>query len=433
MKRLAFFAAVALAFLAGLTVDHAVAAAARPGTYRSLDVFARALAVIQGGYVDQVDDRELVQGAIEGMVARLDAHSAYLRPEVFKAMREETAGEFDGVGVEVARAPGGLTVVSPVADSPGERAGLRPGDRILSIDGASTADMSVPEATRRMKGAVGSRVELELMRDGFTAPQRLALVRERVRTRSVEWRVLDADRRLLYVRVKSFQDRTDAYLAKALGEGREALKGELRGLVLDLRNNPGGLVEQAVLVADRFLPRGVIVSTEGRDRESVEVRRAHEGGTEPAYPIILLVNRGTASASEIVAGALQDQGRAVIMGTQTFGKGSVQELIPLDDGSGLKLTVARYYTPRHRSIQELGITPDVRVGEAAPAARADDQPAERDLDRHLRNPEPAVATPAQPPAEATDHQLRTALDYLRAADILRNPGAPADGAATRRD
>ncbi|HEU5316200.1 MAG TPA: S41 family peptidase, partial [Chloroflexota bacterium] len=340
----------------------------------------------------------------------------------YRLMKDETSGEFDGLGIEVTQKDDQLTVVSPIAESPGERAGIQPGDRIVSIDGSPTRDMVLAEAIRRMKGPAGTKVVLEIMRTGFTAAQPLTLVRDHVRTVSVEWRVLDRDRGYAYVKVKSFQDRTDRALKKALDDARGSLKGEIKGLVLDLRNNPGGLLEQGVRVADRFLSQGVIVSTEGRNRRNVEVEKAREKDTEPLYPVIVVVNKGTASASEIVAGALQDQGRAVILGTQTFGKGSVQTVIDLEDGSGLKLTVARYYTPKHRSIQELGITPDVVVPEVAPPARAEELPAERDLKRHFRNdarPAPVSLTPASG-AAAEDHQLRTAVDYLRAVDILRS-------------
>ena len=227
------------------------------------------------------------------------------------------------------------------------------------------------------------------MREGFAAPQKLVLVRDRIRTQSVDLRVLDAERRYAYVRVRTFQERTDRSLVKALDDARAQLGGQIRGLVLDLRNNPGGLLDQAVRVSDVFLSSGIIVTTEGRGRRNVEVERAHEKDTEPAYPLIVLVNKGTASASEIVAGALQDHGRAVIMGTPTFGKGSVQTIIELEDGSGLKLTVARYYTPKHRSIQERGIAPDVVVADLAPPRVDEAQPGERELKRHLKNDAPA--------------------------------------------
>jgi carboxyl-terminal processing protease len=435
MKRIALVLALAVTFFAGLTIDHVASAAARrsPQPYRALDVFSAVLSNIRNLYVEEVPEQDLVYGAVEGMVARLDPHSAFYRPDAYRQIREETSGVFDGVGVEMTIEAGALTVISPMADSPAERAGIRSGDRVLSIDGASTRDMPLAESTRRLRGPAGTEVVLEILREGFEAPQKLTLVRDRIRTQSVEWRTLDVDRRYLYVRVKAFQEQTDLGVARALESGRAALRGELRGLVLDLRNNPGGLVDQAVRTTDLFLASGDIVVTEGRNRRDVEVQRAHVKGTEPAYPIIVLVNRGTASASEIVAGALQDNGRAVIMGTQTFGKGSVQTIVELENGSGLKLTTARYYTPRHRSIQELGITPDVVVAELAPPARPETQPTERDLRNHLHNDTPPAPLAARPPEG--DYPLRTALDYLRAVDIFKastDPGR-SKGTTSKRD
>ena len=407
------------AFLAGLASSQVAQAARRPD--RPLEVFTAVLGHVENSYVEPVSQQELVYGAIEGMMSRLDPHSVFMRPEVFKAMRDETSGEFDGPGLELTIRNDQLVVISPVADSPAERAGLQPGDRLVSIDGTPTRDLTLAEAARRLKGPPGSKVVLEVMRDGFTAPQKLTLLRDRIRMQSVEWRVLDGPRRYAYVRVKAFQDRTEKALRKALDDARAAVRGELRGLVLDLRNDPGGLLDQAVRVADAFLASGVIVTTEGRNRRTVEVEKAHEKGTEPGYPLIVLVNKGTASASEIVAGALQDHRRAVIMGTQTFGKGSVQSIIDLDDGSGLKLTVARYYTPRHRSIQELGITPDVVVADAGPPPR-EEGTSEKDLKRHLRHEGAERTRPAQGPGE--DFQLRTALDYLKAADLFKGGDQP---------
>ena len=434
--RLAVAVLVGAAFFAGLGADHLAQAARRDPSqpYRSLDVFSEVLGTILNNYVEEVKEKDLVYGAIDGMVGKLDPHSLFMRPDVYRMMRDETTGEFDGLGLEVTVRDEVLTVVSPVADSPGERAGIQPGDRILKIDGAPTRDLSLLEAIRRMKGAAGTKVVLEIMREGFSAPQALTLVRDHVRTVSVEWKVLDQDLGYLWVKVRSFQDRTDRTLKKALDEARVALKGEVKGLVLDLRNNPGGLLDQAVRVADRFLASGVIVTTEGRNKKNVEVERAKERDTEPAYPMIALVNRGTASASEIVAGALQDHGRAVIMGTQTFGKGSVQTVVELEDGSGLKLTIAKYFTPKHRSIQELGIAPDVVVAETAPPARGEeDVPSERDLKRHLKN-EGAGAPQAQRHrgAPPDDYQLRTAVDYLKAAHIFKASAGEGPGRAAKR-
>jgi carboxyl-terminal processing protease len=435
--RLAVAVLVAAAFFAGLGVDN-LAQAARKDTsqpYRSLDVFSEVLGTILNNYVEEVKEKDLIYGAIDGMVGKLDPHSLFMRPDVYKMMRDETTGEFDGLGLEVTVRDDVLTVISPVADSPGERAGILPGDRIVKIDGTPTRDLTLLEVIRRMKGAAGTKVVLEIMRDGFSAPQVLTLVRDHVRTVSVEWKVLDPELGYVWVRVKSFQDRTDRALKKALDDARTALKGEVKGLVLDLRNNPGGLLDQAVRVADRFLPSGVIVTTEGRNKKNVEVERAREKGTEPAYPMIVLVNRGTASASEIVAGALQDHGRAVIMGTQTFGKGSVQTVVELEDGSGLKLTIAKYFTPKHRSIQELGIAPDVAVAENAPPARNEEEaPSERDLKGHLKN-EGAQTPQTQRRKGAPlgdDYQLRTAVDYLKAAHIFKASLGDGPGRAAKR-
>jgi carboxyl-terminal processing protease len=388
---------VAAAFFAGLSTDHVARAARREGPgYRPLDVFAEVLAHVENNYVEPVQEKELVYGAVDGLVSRLDPHSVFMRPDVYKLMTEETTGEFDGVGIELTVRGDQLTVVSPIPDSPAERAGLLPGDRVLEIDGAATRDMSLMDAIRKLKGPSGTRVTLRIMRDGFAAPQALTLLRDRVRTQSVESRLLDRDRGLLYVRVKGFQDNTDRTLKRALDEGRTQLGGEIRGLVLDLRNNPGGLLDQAVRVSDRFLREGIIVSTEGRGGANPEVERAKAKGTEPSYPMAVIVNRGSASASEIVAGALQDHGRATIVGTQTFGKGSVQTVFGLADGSGLKLTVARYYTPKHRSIHELGIAPDLVVQETTPSAEGSDAPLQAAVELLRAPPGRGVLDPQRP-------------------------------------
>jgi carboxyl-terminal processing protease len=364
------------------------------------------------------------------MLQRLDPHSMLLRPEVYRAMRDETTGEFDGVGLEVSQEAGGIVVVAPLADSPAERAGILAGDRIVAVDGTPTKEIPIGEATRRMKGAAGSQVVLAIERPGLLEPRTFTLVRDHVRTTSVDWRVLDRGAGTAYVRIRSFQDRTDRELRQALDGARKEIGGEIQGLVLDLRNNPGGLLDQAVKVSDRFLSSGVIVSTEARGKKP-EVEEAHEKDTEPAYPIVLLVNRGSASASEIVAGALQDHARAVVVGTQTFGKGSVQSVVELEDGSALKLTVARYFTPKHRSIQEKGITPDVPVAETPQPEAEPSGLTERDLQRHLPNgqaPAPADAphTGQDAGARRGDPQLDRAVDLLRAARVFRGPstGAP---------
>jgi len=393
-----------LAFFAGLSVNQVASAARRDGPYRALNVFSDVLEYVLNNYVEEVNERDLVYAAIEGMVGHLDPHSAFLRPDVYRQMKEETSGEFDGVGLELAQRGEQLLVISPIADSPGERAGIQPGDQILEIDGTSTRDMTLLDAVRKLKGATGTKVTLRILREGFSTPQVITVLRDHVRTQSVDWHLLDRERGLAYVRIKGFQDRTDRALKRALDEARAQLGRELGGLVLDLRNNPGGLLEQAVRVSDRFLREGIIVTTEGRGRVNREEERAREKDTEPAYPVVVVVNRGSASASEIVAGALQDHGRAVILGTQTFGKGSVQTLIDLSDGSGLKLTQARYFTPQHRSIQDQGVTPDVVVAETPPPRREPARPA----------PDEGLAS-MPPPSLAEDYQLKAAVDVLRAA------------------
>ena len=377
--------------------------------YRSLDVLAEVLAYIQNAYVDETSERDLVHAAVEGMVQRLDPHSMLLRPDVYRAMRDETTGEFDGVGLEVSQGADGIVVVSPLADSPAERAGILAGDRIVAVDGTPTKEMPVGEATRRMKGAAGTQVVLGIERAGLREPRSFTLVRDHVRTTSVDWRLLDRGAGTVYVRIRSFQDRTDRELRQALDGARQEIGGPIRGLVIDLRNNPGGLLDQAVKVADRFLPRGVIVTTEARGKKP-EVEEAHEKDTEPGYPVVLLVNRGSASASEIVAGALQDHGRAVVVGSQTFGKGSVQTIVELEDGSALKLTVARYFTPKHRSIQERGITPDVPVGAPAIPPEAESVTGEPQAGR------------AAPPTRS-DPQLDRAVDLLKGAKVFGGPAA----------
>ena len=423
------------AFLGGAAADVTFRATpALAGTlYRELDVFTRVLAEIENDYVEVVDERRLIYGAIRGMLATLDPHSLFMDPKQFEQMKAETTGEFGGLGLEVTMRGGALVVVSPIDDTPAARAGIAPGDEIQRIDGAPVRDLSLGQAIEKMQGPPGSRVDLLLMRKGFAQPLHLTLIREHLRINPVEARLVEGG--LGYVRIRSFQDRTDRYLKESLDRLRETARGPLTGLVLDLRNDPGGLLDQAVRVADRFMSTGLIVSTEGRNREHVEKEFAHPRDTEPSYPMIVLVNAGSASASEIVAGALQDSGRAVIMGTQTFGKGSVQTVIDLPDGSGLKLTVAKYYTPKHRSIQEDGITPDVVVHQQANAGRdAMDAagPRERDLPNHLRREGiPTEASAVRPPGAPVsvkppagnaggDFQLETAVDYLKTWRIFRS-------------
>ena len=400
-RRAATVVLVVASFLAGVAFHASIGEAAAAG-YRKLDIFARVLSYVENNYVDPVDEERLVYGAIRGMLADLDAHTLFLPPDEYREMQADTSGEFGGLGIEIAARDEALVVVAPIDDTPAARAGLRTGDVILAIDDQETRGMGVASAVRKLRGPPGTRVTLKVLREGFAGPRDLVLLRDRVRVASVESRLSPDGIGL--VRIKSFQERTDAHLARALEELRRQRGGPLAGLVLDLRNNPGGLLDQAVRVADRFLLEGVIVTTRGRGPTQRELERAHPADTEDPYPMVVLVNGGSASASEIVAGALQDHRRAVLLGTRTFGKGSVQTVIDLEDGSGLKLTVARYLTPAGRSIHEVGIEPDVRVEEDAKAVVASTAPADPQLaaaHRLLRDPAAFRAATGKATAAAT--------------------------------
>jgi carboxyl-terminal processing protease len=418
------------ATLGGLFAARVAVAAHDPaGPYRKLDVFTHVLSLIENNYVEGVDETRLIYGAIEGMVRTLDPHSTFMDPKAYSALKQETDGEYGGVGLEVAPKNDELVVVAPIDDSPASRAGLLTGDRLLEIDGVPTRGWKEQDGARALMGPPGTSCSLKVTRAGWRESRTFTLVRDVVRIVSVEQKLYDG--KFGYVKVKSFQDRTDLYLKKALDDLRTQAGGRLDGLVLDLRHNPGGLLEQAVKVADRFLFDGVIVTTKGRGGRHAEVERAHAKDTEPNYPIMLLVDGGTASASEIVAGALQDHGRAVVIGTATFGKGSVQTVIELEDGSGVKLTIARYYTPSGRSIQEKGIVPDLLVRQRG-AMVDDDLPRERNLPNHFKGEEAGRVVPAstastasapqlprQPGDPADDQQLKTALDTLRTWQVFK--------------
>jgi carboxyl-terminal processing protease len=385
--------------------------------FEKLDVFARVLSYVEANYVEDIDDRKLVYGAVKGMMRTLDPHSDFMTPDEFADMRADTDGEFGGIGIEVADDRGAIAVVEPLPGSPAARAGLQRGDRIIAIDGVATRARG-GDTGGRLRGRPGTTVKLDVERKGWDGPRSFLLVRELIHVQAVEASLLEPG--IGYIKLKQFQERTDEELLAALRRLSGESGGSLLGVVLDLRGNPGGLLDQAVRVADLFLPSGVIVTTVGRGGKKLDEERAHEGGTWDNFPMVVLVNGGSASASEIVAGALQDHGRALIVGTQSFGKGSVQSVFEFADGSGLKLTVARYFTPSGRSIQEKGIAPDVVVEQLdnqklKDARVKEPEQRERDLEGHLRNPqnEPAVAD-ARPGRELIerDYQLRTAFQTL---------------------
>ncbi|MCG3173654.1 MAG: hypothetical protein GMKNLPBB_01853 [Myxococcota bacterium] len=356
-RRAALLLAVFL--LGGVTFTAGgILASGKSAPYAKLDIFARVLSLIENNYVEQVDSERVIHGAIRGMMGELDQHSTWMSPGEYSLLKQDTSGELTGIGVETAIRDGVLTVLSPVPDSPAARAGILGGDQILEIDGVKTLGLDLGGASERLRGPVGTRVELLVL----TPPnkrRKVMLIREQIRTVSVTHRLLKKG--IGYVRIKNFQDRTWHYMRTALEEMKRESGGRLRGLIMDLRNNPGGLLDQGIKVADEFLTDGLIVSTEGRGKRQIERNHAHPVGTEEDYPLVVLVNEGSASASEIVAGALQDQDRAVLVGVNTYGKGSVQTIMELDDGSGLKLTIARYYTPKGKPITEDGIPPDVNV------------------------------------------------------------------------
>lgn len=398
-------------------------------TYEKLEIFTNVLHYVEANYVEPTDDKQLVYGAIKGMLATLDPHTVFMPPDEYRDMKEDTSGRFGGVGVELDTTDTKLRVSAVLEGTPASKAGIQPGDEILAIDGDKIASDDVRNAVKKIKGEKGTSVTLNVFRDGWEKAKDIALVRADITVRSVSSRRLDDG--FGYVKIASFQERTGDDLDKALVNLEKENRGPLAGLVLDLRGNPGGLLDQAVRVADEFVADGIIVSTIGRDLAHKEEELAHKRGTYERFPIVVLVNGGSASASEIVAGALQDHKRAAILGTQTFGKGSVQTVIELKDGSGLKLTIAKYYTPSGRSIQGLGITPDVVVPEKDPgmgeqATRK--MLREADLKGVLKNPNAKGADDKSEKTKkeiedllAADYQLRRAHDILKAWTIFQGP------------
>lgn len=329
--------------------------------YGDLQNFTKVLNLVQQYYVEGVDTKKLIYGAIKGMLRELDPHTNFLPPDMFKDFETETSGEFGGIGIEISVQSGILTIISPIEDTPAWEAGIKPADKIVAIDGQSTKGLSLVEASQLMKGKRGTKIVLTIVREGEDDPRDVPIVRGSVKIKSVK--ATDLDEGFLYLKVTSFIENTARDLEKQISDTAKK-HGGLKGLVLDLRRNPGGLLDQAVKVSDMFLKEGdVIVSTIGRDTKNKETQLATKRAKFDDFPVIVLMNEFSASASEIVAGALQDNKRAIIMGEKSFGKGSVQSVIKLGDGSGLKLTVARYYTPNGRSIQAEGITPDLAVEE----------------------------------------------------------------------
>ena len=358
--------------------------------YENRELFQKVLQLIETNYVDEVKHKQLVYGAIKGMLETLDPHSNFLTPEIYKEMKIDTSGKFGGVGIEIGVKDGVLTIIAPIEDTPAWKAGLKPGDRIVKIAKDSTKGMTLTEAVTKMRGKTGSELKLTIYREGFKEVKEVSLRRDEIKVQSVKSDELEPT--YGYVRLASFNENAARDVRKALDklQGKQRLKG----LVFDLRTNPGGLLDQAVDVTSLFLDDGVVVSTIGRNRDQKEVKYAKKGMAQKDYPIAVLVNSSSASAAEIVAGALQDHHRAIIMGQTTFGKGSVQQVVELGPDLGVKITIARYYTPSGRSIQEKGVKPDVVLEDFDPkvlaeARRKSDYLREKDLKGHMVNEEGA--------------------------------------------
>ena len=446
-RRSGTFAAVGAAFAAGVVVGPMVAAWAQDGgraeTYRLLNLFGDVFERVRAEYVEPVNDRDAIENAIQGMLNGLDPHSSYMNPRMYRDMQVQTRGEFGGLGIEVTQEGGYIKVISPIDDTPAARAGVKPGDLITHLNGNSVQGLSLQEAVEQMRGERGTSIRLTIRREGAERPVELSITRDVIRPQVVRFRLEGGD--IGYIRLTSFNEQTEAGLRRAMQQIRQQGGTNLRGIVLDLRNNPGGLLDQAVQVSDDFLDQGEIVSTRARRQEDAQRWNARSGDIAQGLPMVVLINAGSASASEIVAGALQDHRRAIVMGSKSFGKGSVQTVMPIPGNGAIRLTTARYYTPSGRSIQATGIEPDIEVlsaREDAAAAAAARRDREADLRRALRNdngsqPQAAPTPPPPPlnlpaglvervqrqPAEGaaafdptkpeTDHQLQQALSLLR--------------------
>jgi carboxyl-terminal processing protease len=440
MKRLGLVAAAAASVvLLGISAAVPQTAKSNSDTYRQLNLFAEVFERVRSDYVEEVSDETLVESAINGMLSSLDPHSSYLNAKNFQDMQVQTRGEFGGLGIEVTMENGLVKVVSPIDDTPAAKAGLKPNDFITHLDGEPIAGLTLPEAVEKMRGPVNSDIKLTIRREGRD-PFDVSLTRAVVKIQSVKSH-LESDN-IGYIRITSFSEQTDSGLESAVKNLKQQAGNKIIGYVLDLRNNPGGLLDQAIAVSDAFLERGEIVSTRGRRPDDAQRYNAKPGDITNGLPIVVLINGGSASASEIVAGALQDHRRAILLGTKSFGKGSVQTIIPLPGHGAMRLTTARYYTPSGRSIQAKGIEPDIyvepakieRVAQGEIRHEADLRGALKNTDKAATDASakqnvPAGTTPAQPAAETgsvdplvlgtgQDYQLARALDMLRGVALF---------------
>ncbi|MBM4270392.1 MAG: S41 family peptidase [Deltaproteobacteria bacterium] len=446
LTTLAFAVCMTVLFSGGRAVERV--SAVGDEAYDQLETFTNILAIVQKNYVEEVGTKDLLEGAVNGMLGALDPHSAYLTPELYKELQVDTKGSFGGLGIEITNRSGILTVVSPIEDTPAYRAGVQPGDQIIKIEGEFTKDMPLMDAVKKMRGPPGSKITIAVKREGTPDLIDFTLTREDIQIQSVKFKSLGDG--YGYIRITQFQERTSDNVEEALEVLGKDHEGGIRGLVLDLRNDPGGLLSQAVKVADEFLESGMIVYTDGRIETQNQKYFAHKSSSYTDFPMVVLVNGGTASAAEIVAGALQDHKRALVLGTKTFGKGSVQTILPLDDSSAIRLTTARYYTPAGRSIQATGIVPDIEMENNVRLVRQDGRPLtqeflrESDLRKHLENergesdeaPKPQQIRQQSPAEEEAaqgvlgekgkDPQLDRALELLKSWHVFKTIVAKKD-------
>ena len=429
MKRSGLIAAAAatlFVFALHQDIGAAPSASNTGDTYKQLNLFGDVFELVRNGYVDDVKDDTLIEGAINGMLTALDPHSNYLNSKNFNDMKVQTRGEFGGLGIEVSMESGLVKVVSPIDDTPAAHAGLKPGDLITHLDGTPVQGLTLPEAVEKMRGPVNSEITLTVRREG-QEPFDVKLTRAIIKIQSVRSHL--EGNNIAYIRVTSFNEQTDVGLNNAMKNLKQQANNKLIGVILDLRNNPGGLLDQAVAVSDAFLEKGEIVSTRGRRADDAQRYNARPGDIASGLPMAVLINGGSASASEIVAGALQDHHRAVVIGTKSFGKGSVQTIIPLAGHGAMRLTTARYYTPSGRSIQARGIDPDIVVEAAKIAkeekiakagdktAKATDKKDEKKDDKTDAAAEPGAVDPAIM-GTADDYQLARAVDMIRGITLF---------------
>lgn len=432
---------ISLALGRGVLAQREEAQAASPLPLEELRTFTEVFAKIKSDYVEPVEDKVLLESAVRGMLAGLDPHSSYLDSNAFKELQIGTTGEFGGLGLEVGMENGFVKVIAPIDDTPASRGGVHAGDLIIRLDDTPLQGMELNDAVKLMRGPEGSQITLTLLRKGEEKPLRITLTRAIIKVKSVKSQTLEPG--FAYLRISQFQAQTGPNMIEAIDKLKKDSNGEMKGLVLDLRNNPGGVLNAAVAVSDAFLTKGLIVYTKGRVADSDMKLPATPNDYMYGAPIVVLVNGGSASASEIVAGALQDHQRAVVMGTKTFGKGSVQTIVPMSNNAALKITTARYYTPKGRSIQATGIVPDIRVEEAKITRSdksEDDMLKEADLARHLDNttlesPPPAPPAPTVEKAKKDvkpkfgaleeDYQMQEALNLLKGIVVFKQPTAEA--------